>query len=85
MHLNLLDPALLLLAGPQALNNKEQDTAGPEEALPLDTLRTIDARTKLSIEQARFDAHTVKDLQANLRVDRRRSSDYGYHRGLAQG
>ena len=68
MHLNLLDPALLLLAGPQALNNKEQDTAGPEEALPLDTLRTIDARTKLSIEQARFDAHTVKDLQANLRI-----------------
>lgn len=68
MHLNLLDPALLLLAGPQAISNKEEDAAGTEEALPLGTLRTIDARTKLSIEQARFDTHTVKDLQANLRV-----------------
>lgn len=68
LQLNLLDPALLILAGPEAVTGAASGSEGTDEPLPLDALRTIDARTKLNIEQARFGAHTVKDLQVNLRA-----------------
>jgi AsmA protein len=59
LQLNRLEPALLALAGPDALA-----AAAPtgDEPLPLDALRAIDAHTVLDIEQARFGAHTVNNL-----------------------
>jgi len=68
LQLNLLDPALLALAGPDALAATEQQPAATsdDQALPLDALRAIDARTVLNIERARFGTHTVNSMRANL-------------------
>jgi len=66
LQLNLLDPALLALAGPDAIAAAGQESTGGDKPLPLDTLRAIDARTVLNIEKARFGAHTVNKLHVNL-------------------
>jgi AsmA protein len=67
LQMNLFDPALLALAGPEAaVTGQQAESADEDDSLPLDTLRLIDTRAVLSIEQARFGAHTVKDLQLNL-------------------
>jgi len=70
LQLNLLNPALLALAGPEAAARSGADTAaaGGDEPLPLDAIRAIDTRAELAVEQATFDAHTVSDLQATLRI-----------------
>ena len=70
LQLNLFDPALLALAGPQAgaAATAETDSGDGDEPLPLDAIRLIDTRADLSIEQAVFDAHTVNDLQVKLRA-----------------
>ena len=70
LQLNLFDPALLALAGPQAAADETADTdAGSgDELLPLDAIRLIDTRADLSIERAVFDAHTVNNLQVKLRA-----------------
>jgi len=70
LQLNLFDPALLALAGPQAAAeaNAETGSASGDEPLPLDAVRLIDTRAHLSIEQAVFDAHTVKNLEVKLRA-----------------
>ena len=68
LQLNLLDPALLALAGPDALaaTGQQPTPTSDDQALPLDALRAIDARTVLNIEKARFGAHTVNSMQASL-------------------
>ncbi len=68
LRLNLLDPALLALAGPNALvaTQQESTAVNGDQPLPLDTLRAIDARTVLDIERADFGAHTVNKLNARL-------------------
>ena len=72
MQLNLFDPALLALAGPQAAAEETADTdagnGNGDEPLPLDAIRLIDTRADLSIERAVFDAHTVNNLQVKLRA-----------------
>ncbi len=73
MNFNLFDPALLALAGPDAAAQVDttDDTdsgASGDEPLPLDALRAIDTRARLTIERAVFDAHTIHDLKVNLRV-----------------
>lgn len=69
LSLNLLDPALLALAGPEAAQAAPQTPASTgDEPLPLDALRGIDTRAKLRIEQARFGAHSVNGLSAELRA-----------------
>ncbi len=69
LHLNLFDPALLALAGPEAAAAAaDSDSATGDEPLPLDAIRAIDTRAALRIDQARFDAHTIQDLQLNLRA-----------------
>ncbi len=65
LHLNVLDPALLALAGPDAASEVEQPTAsagGEEELLPLAALREIDTHAELKVDKAILDAHTINDL-----------------------
>jgi AsmA protein len=70
LQLNLLDPALFALAGPEAAAEASGDTpaANGDEPLPLDAIRLIDTRADLSIDRARFDAHTVRDMRVKLRA-----------------
>jgi AsmA protein len=68
LQLNLLDPALLALAGPDALaaTGQQKGAQSDDKPLPLNALRAIDARAVLDIEQARFGAHTVNKMHARL-------------------
>jgi AsmA protein len=69
LQLNLFDPVLLALAGPDAAAQADNSTAtSGDEPLPLDALRSIDTRAVLSIKQAKLDVHTVNDLQVNVRA-----------------
>ncbi len=70
LKLNLLNPALLALAGPEAAARPGGETApaSGDEPLPLDAIRAIDTRAKLAIDQAVFGAHTISDLQTQLRI-----------------
>ena len=70
LQLNLLDPALFALAGPEATAAASGDTpsASGDEPLPLDAIRLIDTRADLSIDKARFDAHTVSNMRVKLRA-----------------
>jgi uncharacterized protein involved in outer membrane biogenesis len=70
LKLNLLNPALLALAGPEAAARSGGDTAAAsgDEPLPLDAIRAIDTRAELAIDQAIFDAHTISELQTSLRI-----------------
>ena len=68
LHFNLLDPALLALAGPEAAGTPEPQTAGGDEPLPLAALRSIDTRAQLTIDQAILGAHTLDTLQLELRA-----------------
>lgn len=70
LDLNLLDPALLALAGPEAADAADGETAAAsgDEPLPLDALRAIDTRAALRVESARFGAHTIENLSLRLRA-----------------
>jgi uncharacterized protein involved in outer membrane biogenesis len=71
LQFNLLDPALLVLAGPEAAAEAGGDTTAPtsgDEALPLDAIRLIDTRLDLSIDKAQFGAHAVNNMRAKLRA-----------------
>lgn len=71
LKLNLFDPALLALAGPEAA--AASDGAGTEpstgdEPLPLDAIRLIDTLADLQIDQAVFGAHTISNMHIKLRA-----------------
>lgn len=68
LHFNLLDPAILMIAGPEAATTPQAKTTTGDEPLPLDALRKLDTRAKLRIDDARFGAHSVKALTAQLRA-----------------
>jgi uncharacterized protein involved in outer membrane biogenesis len=70
LQLNLFNPALLALAGPEAAARPGADKAqdSGDEPLPLDAIRAIDTRAELAIDKAVFNAHTVNDLRTNLRI-----------------
>ncbi|HEY6131024.1 MAG TPA: AsmA family protein [Halioglobus sp.] len=69
LQLNQWDPALLALAGPEAVAaKKESAVASGDVPLPLQALRSIDAHTVLDVEKARFGALTVNKLHVNLRA-----------------
>lgn len=70
LKLNLFDPALLALAGPEAVEAAPEETtsASGDEPLPLDAIRTIDTEAKLAIEQARFGAHVIENASTTVRV-----------------
>ncbi len=68
LRLNLLDPALLLLAGPDAAATANTDTDGEDTALPLDAIRLADTRADLQVERAVFGPHTINNLRLRLRA-----------------
>lgn len=69
LHFNLFDPAILIVASPDAaVAAPKGDSATGDEPLPLEALRNLDTRAALTIDQARFDAHTINNLQAKLRA-----------------
>jgi uncharacterized protein involved in outer membrane biogenesis len=70
LSFNLLDPALLVLAGPDAAAAVAEPTtaAQGDDALPLDALRQVDTRLKLAVTQARFGEYAAKDLSIDLRA-----------------
>jgi uncharacterized protein involved in outer membrane biogenesis len=73
LQLNLLNPALFALAGPEAAagaeRQPESDTGDSgDQPLPLDALRSIDTRARLGIEEAVFGAHTIEDMRMQLRA-----------------
>ena len=69
LRLNLFDPALLALAGPEAAGGEtEKPDAEGDRPLPLDAIRAIDTRAKLAIERAVFGPHTISDVTAGLRA-----------------
>jgi AsmA protein len=73
LKLNLFDPALLALAGPEAAADSSTEGersggASGDEPLPLAALRAIDTRADLTIERAVFAPHTVQDLHLKLRA-----------------
>ncbi len=70
LHLNLLDPALLALAGPDAAEQapaSSGDDTG-DEPLPLELIRTIDTLAELTVDKAVYEAHTVENLVLKLRA-----------------
>ncbi len=74
LALTELNPALLVLAGPDAVaaaedgaNNDEMPKSG-DAALPLHALRMVDSRASLRIEQVVLDAHVLRDVDAKLRI-----------------
>jgi AsmA protein len=69
MHFNLFDPAVLALAGSEAVVEADSGSQGSgDEPLPLAALRSIDTRANLAIDKAVFDAHTINQLQVELRA-----------------
>tara|TARA_R110002110_G_scaffold415697_2_gene653842 strand:- start:74 stop:1945 length:1872 start_codon:yes stop_codon:yes gene_type:complete len=68
LRMNLLDPALLLLAGPEAATSADTDSADGDAPLPLDALRLADTRADLRVERAVVGAHAVDNLHLRLRV-----------------
>lgn len=68
LRMNLLDPALLLLAGPEAATSADTDPADGDAPLPLDALRLADTRADLQVERAVVGAHTVENLRLRLRA-----------------
>ena len=69
LELNLFDPALLALAGPEAAGaDAGEPGADGSRPLPLDAIRAVDTHAELVIERAVFGAHTVSDVTAGLRA-----------------
>lgn len=72
LKLNQLDPALLVLAGPEAAAAAEDEAdagqATGDEPLPLDAIRRIDTRADLKVGQAVLGAHTINSLHVRLRA-----------------
>lgn len=65
-----LNPALLVLAGPDAAAATEVTATSTEgdTALPLHALRMVDTRAELSIESVVLDAHRLENVAASLRI-----------------
>jgi uncharacterized protein involved in outer membrane biogenesis len=69
LHFNLLDPALLMLAGPAAADGAAQADAGDDKPLPLEALRSIDTHAELQVDKALLQGHEIENLQLSLRAD----------------
>jgi uncharacterized protein involved in outer membrane biogenesis len=69
LALTELNPALLVLAGPDAaVAAEDSGTVDADAPLPLHAIRMIDSRAKLRIATVVLDAHRLNDVQATLRV-----------------
>lgn len=68
LALTELNPALLMLAGQESASAASAAPTRGDSALPLHALRLIDTRATLAIEQVVLGAHTLRDVDARLRV-----------------
>jgi uncharacterized protein involved in outer membrane biogenesis len=68
MTFNLLNPALLALAGPKAAAAEPSTAALGSDDLPLDLLRNIDTRLYLQIELAVIEDYQARNVQLQLRA-----------------
>jgi len=68
LQLNLFDPVLLALAGPQAAAGPGRPEAGGDRPLPLDAIRAVDSRAELAIERALFGVHSITNLAVAVRA-----------------
>ena len=68
LQMNLLDPALLLLAGPEAAASADADATDGDAPMPLEPLRLADTRVDLQVERAIIGAHTIENLRLRLRA-----------------
>lgn len=73
VHFNLLDPTLLVLAAPEAAADAAAQQGATtqstgDEPLPLDALRSIDTRAAITVDQARFGAHTINSMKVGVRA-----------------
>jgi len=73
LQLNLFNPAILALAGPEAATaagteKSARGTGDGDTPLPLDAIRVMDTRAQLKIDKLIFEKHVVDDLEARLRV-----------------
>ncbi len=80
LKLNLFDPALLALAGPEAGAKTRPgatqtpgvsdttDNTETEQALPLDAIRSIDTRARLAIDRLVLQGQSISNLRMQLRA-----------------
>lgn len=68
LALTELNPALLMLAGQESASAASEAPTRGDSALPLHALRLIDTRATLAIEHVVLGAHTLRDVDARLRV-----------------
>jgi AsmA protein len=74
LHLNVFDPVLLALAGPDAgaaasaQSTAENDGGEGDAPLPLNAIRALDTRAVLTIDRASFAGHNIEKVQAELRA-----------------
>ncbi len=69
LQMNLFDPVLFVLAGPQAAQSEDTGaTSTGDEPLPLDAIRAIDTRARMVIDTARFGQHEISALTVKLRA-----------------
>lgn len=72
LSLTELNPALLILAGPEAVEAAAKSDSVDSDGdmpLPLHALRMIDTRAQLSIETVVLNAHRLENVQAQLRIN----------------
>ncbi|MEM1153197.1 MAG: AsmA family protein [Pseudomonadota bacterium] len=67
MHFNQLDPAMLVIAGPEAAASADTPASG-DDPLPLQALREIDTKASLRVDKAIIGAHSINDIQGELRA-----------------
>ncbi len=68
MKFDKLNPALLVVAGPEAAKTTDANTAAGSDAIPFDLLRSIDNRVSVEIGSAEFDTLVVKQLKLKARA-----------------
>ncbi len=72
LHFNKFDPALLALAGPEAVTASDspstESTASGDQPLPLNAIRAIDTRAALTIDEVNLAGHVVSKVKIKLRA-----------------
>lgn len=71
LRMNLFNPAIFAIAGPEAAVESQGDSETTESddiPLPLDAIRVMDTRANLTIDKLVFEPHVVSNLKAKLRV-----------------
>ncbi len=68
LHFKQFDPALFVLADPEASSEVSGASSKPGDDLPLGALRGMDTRARITIEEALYKRHRLSDISLQLRV-----------------